>query len=100
MILRDGSILWTESPSKLEDIIKGVPGVLDVAVIGVEHDKFGEAPKAFIVKKLPELEADTIHEYLEDNISSYKKLVGGIVFLKEVPKSPTGKILRKELRVM
>ena len=100
MILRNGSILWTESPSELEDIIKGVPGVLDVAVIGVEHDKFGEAPKAFIVKKCAELEADTIHEYLEDKISSYKKLVGGIVFLKELPKSPTGKILRKELRVM
>ena len=88
------------SPSELEDVIRAAPGVLDVAVIGVEHEQYGEAPKAFIVKKCAELEAAAIDEYLEDKVASYKRLAGGIVFLTELPKSPTGKILRKELRLM
>lgn len=88
------------SPSELEDVIREVPGVLDVAIIGVHDDRLGEAPKAFIVRKSVDLEADTIHSYMEDKVAPYKKLAGGIVFLQELPKSPAGKVLRKELKTM
>ena len=75
-------------------------GVLDVAVIGVQDDRAGEVPKAFIVPATDEVTAKKINDFLSDKLAKYKKLTGGIVLLKELPKSPTGKVLRKELRKM
>ena len=88
------------APTELEDVIRKIPGVLEVAVIGVEHDRYGEAPKAFIVKKDKRLEASSVEEYLKKKVAPYKQLVGGIVFVKELPKTATGKILRKELKAL
>ena len=71
-----------------------------MAVIGVQDDRSGEVPKAFIVPATDEVTAETINHFLSDKLAKYKKLTGGIVLLKELPKSPTGKVLRKELRKM
>ena len=71
-----------------------------MAVIGVQDDRAGEVPKAFIVPATDEVTAEKINEFLSDKLAKYKKLTGGIVLLKELPKSPTGKVLRKELRKM
>jgi len=88
------------SPTEVEEEIRKVPGVLDVAVIGVQDDRAGEVPKAFIVPATDEVTAEKINDFLSDKLAKYKKLTGGIVLLKELPKSPTGKVLRKELRKM
>ena len=86
------------APTELEDVIRTAPGVVDVAVIGVPDHKAGELPKAFIVRASEDVKEDDINQFLEDKIAKYKKLSGGIIFLKELPKSPTGKVLRKDLR--
>lgn len=85
------------SPSEMDDILRACPGVLDVATIGVPHEKSGEAPRAYIVKKDPNLTEQMVHDFLKDKVASFKQLDGGIEFLDELPKSPTGKILRKIL---
>ena len=71
-----------------------------MAVIGVKDDLAGEVPKAFIVPANENVTAEKINEFLSDKLAKYKKLSGGIVLLKELPKSPTGKVHRKELRNM
>lgn len=69
----------------------------DVAVIGVPHERSGEAPKAFIVKK-KEVSEEEIKDYIAENAAPHKKLEGGVVFVDTIPKSGTGKILRKNLQ--
>eukprot|EP00092_Neocalanus_flemingeri_P018391 GFUD01019904.1.p1 GENE.GFUD01019904.1~~GFUD01019904.1.p1 ORF type:complete len:566 (-),score=147.84 GFUD01019904.1:456-2153(-) len=86
------------SPTELEDVIRTVPGVTDVAVIGIKDEKAGEVPKAFIVRASEDVNEEQIHQFLKDKLAKYKQLMGGIIFLQELPKSPTGKVLRKELR--
>lgn len=89
------------APAELEEILLAHPKVLDAAVIGVTHERFGEAPKAFVVVRqgsvLTELE---IQEYIKGRCAKYKWLVGGVKFIADVPKSKTGKIMRRELRDM
>ena len=82
----------------MEDVIRKAPGIVDVAVIGVKDDRAGEVPKAFVVRASDEVTEDQVNRFLEDKVAKYKRLSGGITFLAELPKSPTGKVLRKELR--
>ena len=88
------------SPTELENEIRSAAGaeVSDVAVIGVPDERAGEVPRAFIVRTSEDITAEKIEALLEPNIAKYKRLKGGIVFLEQLPKSPTGKVLRKELR--
>ena len=88
------------SPTELEDEIRKAPGVADVAVIGVKDDIAGEVPKAFIVPASKEVSQQEVEEFLTSRLAKYKQLKGGVVFLDALPKSPTGKVLRKELRLL
>jgi len=85
-------------PTELEKVLGEMEGISEVAVIGVAHDRLGEAPRAFIIPAHDELDQDMVHAWLKDKVASYKQLAGGIVFVKDLPRSPTGKVLRKELR--
>ncbi|XP_046456759.1 4-coumarate--CoA ligase 3-like [Daphnia pulex] len=87
------------APSELEDILRRIPGILDVAVIGVPDDIAGELPRAYVVKKESILltEKDII-EFVDAKVSHHKRLKGGVVFLDVIPKTATGKILRRELK--
>ena len=67
-----------------------------MAVIGVPDDRSGEKPLAFVVKKGATSEQD-LENYVASKVSSYKKLAG-VVFVDSVPKSPSGKILRRILK--
>ncbi len=84
-------------PNELENVISMLDGVGDVAVIGIEHEKRGEAPKAFVVRTNPGITKDEILAHCRDNLAAYKVPVE-IEFRDELPKSPVGKILRKVLR--
>ncbi|KZS14605.1 4-coumarate--CoA ligase 3 [Daphnia magna] len=89
------------SPSELEDILRRHPGVLDVAVIGVPDDAAGELPRAYVVKKPGvALSKEEIAEFVDAKVSHHKKLKGGVHFLDAIPKTNTGKILRRELKIM
>ena len=79
-------------------MIRGHVDVKDVAVIGVPSEKFGQVPKAFIVKASADLKSDSIHAFLKDVVADYKLLRGGIEFVDIIPKSLSGKILKKNLQ--
>nr|CAD7392269.1 unnamed protein product [Timema cristinae] len=85
-------------PAELEAILMSHPGVMDAAVIGVPDEGVGELPKAFVVKKDANVTAQQLVDYVNGQVSSAKKLRGGVQFVEAIPKNPSGKILRKELR--
>jgi long-chain acyl-CoA synthetase len=86
-------------PNEVEDVVASCPGVMECAVIGVPDDKSGEAVKVFVVKKDPNLTEQQVRDYCEANLAGYKK-PKYIVFRADLPKTPVGKILRRELRDM
>ncbi|MET4727718.1 long-chain acyl-CoA synthetase [Lysobacter enzymogenes] len=94
MILVSGFNVY---PNEIEDVIALMPGVLEVAAVGVPDEKSGEAVKVVIVKKDPALTAEDVKAHARANLTGYKhpKLVE---FRKELPKTNVGKILRRELR--
>ena len=86
------------APAELEALILSHPAVADVAVVGIPDDEAGELPKAFVTLK-PDAEATEteIADFVADNVATYKQ-VRIVEFTGEIPKSPTGKILRRLLR--
>ncbi len=94
MILVSGFNVY---PNEIEDVIAMMPGVLEVAAIGVPDEKSGEAVKVFVVRKDPALSVDQIKTFCRENMTGYKQ-PRYIEFRDELPKSNVGKILRKELR--
>jgi long-chain acyl-CoA synthetase len=94
MILVSGFNVY---PNELEEVVAQHPGVLEVAAIGVPDEHSGEVPKLFVVRRDPKLtEADLI-AYCRENLTGYKR-PRSVEFRTELPKSPVGKILRRELR--
>ena len=91
------------APAELEDLIRSHTVVLDVAVIGIPDDIKGEVPLAFIILKEgvanKNLKED-IHAFVNKHVAAYKSLSGGIEFLDAIPKSASGKILRKDLKAL
>ncbi len=94
MILVSGFNVY---PNEVEDVIAMMPGVLEVAAVGVPDDRSGEAVKVFVVKKDPALTADMVKAFCRENLTGYKQ-PRHVEFRQELPKSNVGKILRKELR--
>ena len=94
MILVSGFNVY---PNEVEDVIAMMPGVLEVAAIGVPDERSGEAVKVFVVKKDPALSADAVKAFCRENLTGYKQ-PRHVEFREELPKSNVGKILRKELR--
>ena len=90
------------APAELEGLILTCPGVADVAVIGVSDDRDGEHPKAFVVKASSTagkaLTEEDIKSFVLSRVADYKKL-GAVEFIAEVPKSASGKILRRLLKL-
>ena len=84
-------------PNEVEEVVANCPGVLECAVVGVPDEKTGEAVKLVIVKKDPGLTEAQIKEYCKANLTGYKQ-PRVIEFRTELPKTPVGKILRRELR--
>eukprot|EP01111_Echinosteliopsis_oligospora_P004941 TRINITY_DN18084_c0_g1_i1.p1 TRINITY_DN18084_c0_g1~~TRINITY_DN18084_c0_g1_i1.p1 ORF type:complete len:527 (-),score=137.72 TRINITY_DN18084_c0_g1_i1:166-1746(-) len=86
-------------PAELEAVLQMHPAVADAAVVGKPDDEGGELPTAFIVLKSNQsATADEIIQFAEQKLAPYKKLRGGVYFVEYIPKSPSGKILRRLLR--
>ncbi|XP_077991029.1 uncharacterized protein LOC144445364 [Glandiceps talaboti] len=83
------------APAQLEAVLLTNPDIRDAAVIGVPDEDAGEVPKAFVVPKSDKLTPDDVIKFVEERVAPYKKLRGGVEFTDEIPKSATGKILRK-----
>ncbi len=84
-------------PTELEDVVGQCPGVLECACVGVKDDKTGEGVKLVIVRKDPELTEAQVRAFCKENLTGYKQ-PKVIEFRGELPKTPVGKILRRELR--
>lgn len=87
------------APAELEALLLTHPLISDAAVIGVPAQEEGnEVPRAYIVADQTKLSEAEVKAFVKRELASYKQLRGGVVYVKAVPKSPTGKILRRELR--
>lgn len=84
-------------PNEVEDVVAQMPGVMECAVVGVPDDKTGEAVKLVIVKKTPGLTEAEVRDFCRANLTGYKQ-PRVVEFRTELPKTPVGKILRRELR--
>jgi long-chain acyl-CoA synthetase len=94
MILVSGFNVY---PNEVEDVVAQMDGVLEVAAVGVPDEKSGEAVKLVIVKKNPALTEADVRAYCEQKLTGYKR-PKIVEFRTELPKTPVGKILRRELR--
>jgi long-chain acyl-CoA synthetase len=94
MILVSGFNVY---PNEIEDVVGKMSGVMEVACVGVADDRTGEAVKLVVVKKNPELTEAQIREYCKINLTGYKQ-PKVVEFRTDLPKTPVGKILRRELR--
>ncbi|EYC50331.1 long-chain fatty acid--CoA ligase [Hylemonella gracilis str. Niagara R] len=94
MILVSGFNVY---PNEVEDVVARMPGVLEVAAVGVPNEESGEAVKLVIVKRDPALTQEQVQAYCRENLTGYKR-PKVIEFRTELPKTPVGKILRRELR--
>jgi fatty-acyl-CoA synthase len=96
MILSGGENIY---PAEIERVIRELPGVLDVSVIGIPDERWGEAPKAFIERRGAEpLSPEEIIDHCQSKLARYK-VPKSIEFIPELPRNPSGKVLKKELRV-
>lgn len=94
MILVSGFNVY---PNEVEEALASHPKVLECGVIGVPHDKSGEVPKAYVVRKDVSLSEKELLDYAKTVLTGYKR-PKYVKFVDELPKSNVGKILRKEIR--
>jgi long-chain acyl-CoA synthetase len=94
MILVSGFNVY---PNEVEDVVTQMPGILECAAVGVADAKAGEAVKLVIVRKDPAVTEAAVRAYCEANLTGYKR-PKIVEFRNDLPKTPVGKILRRELR--
>jgi long-chain acyl-CoA synthetase len=94
MILVSGFNVY---PNEIEEVVSQLAGVMECACVGVADDKTSEAVKLVIVKKNPDLTEDDVRAYCKENLTGYKQ-PKVVEFRTDLPKTPVGKILRRELR--
>lgn len=85
-------------PHEVEEILSYYPAVSEAVVVGVEDEEFGQRLRAFVVKKPgAEVTAGEIREFVKSNLARFK-VPRDVVFLDELPRNPTGKVLKRELQ--
>jgi acyl-CoA synthetase (AMP-forming)/AMP-acid ligase II len=85
-------------PAEVEDLLSGHEAVGEVAVFGVDDEKFGQRLKAVVVKRDgASLDADAVRAYVKSNLAGYK-VPRDVEFVDELPRTSTGKVLKRELR--
>jgi fatty-acyl-CoA synthase len=97
MIVSGGENLF---PGEVEELLVTHPGIEEAAVIGVEDREFGQRLAAFVVRRPgTELTEAEVREFVRDNLARFK-VPRDVVFLDELPRNPSGKVLKRELREM
>ncbi|HVS67684.1 MAG TPA: long-chain fatty acid--CoA ligase, partial [Mycobacteriales bacterium] len=96
MIISGGENIYC---AEVENVLAAHPGVADVAVIGIPHDKWGETPAAIVVAADPAAPPtlEDLVEFTRDRLASYKKPTA-LAVLDELPRNASGKVLKHELR--
>jgi acyl-CoA synthetase (AMP-forming)/AMP-acid ligase II len=89
------------APAELEALLISHDRIADAAVIGIwDPEQQTEVPRAYVVRTegTPMITGNEVRDFVKSNLAAYKQLRGGVIFVPEIPKSMSGKILRKELR--
>ncbi|GMS94120.1 hypothetical protein PENTCL1PPCAC_16295, partial [Pristionchus entomophagus] len=86
------------APAELEDLLLSHPLIRDAAVIGIPDERMGELVRAYVDRVDQSLTEEDVIKFVAEKVSRYKHITGGVKFVSDIPKSPSGKILRKELR--
>jgi fatty-acyl-CoA synthase len=87
-------------PAEVEDLLAGHEAITEAAAIGVADDQFGQRLKAFVVvRNGHELTEDDVKGYVRDNLARYK-VPREVMFLDELPRNQTGKVLKRKLAQM
>ncbi|KAH7973308.1 hypothetical protein HPB52_024116 [Rhipicephalus sanguineus] len=92
------------SSIELEGLLQSHPSVADAAVVGVPKTKYGDAPAAFVVLRVPSSESPELAAELKEHVASktekFKHLYGGLVFVDRLPRNTNGKVIKHQLRLM
>jgi acyl-CoA synthetase (AMP-forming)/AMP-acid ligase II len=94
MIISGGENVY---PAEIEDVLSSHPYIVEAAVIGQNSAQWGESPLAIVVKNHEDLTEDTILEYCKGKLAKFKQPVG-VRFIEQIPRNPSGKILKRVLR--
>ena len=94
MIISGGENVY---PAEIENVITGLDAVREVAVIGIPSEKWGESPLAIVVKSDASLTAEDVITHCKGKLAAFK-LPKGCEFVDEIPRNPTGKVLKRVLR--
>lgn len=89
------------APPELEAVLLGHPSIVDAAVIGLKGppNSDAELPRAYVVRRQgASISEDEVNDLVRQRLARYKQLTGGVKFLDEIPKSASGKILKRILR--
>ena len=85
-------------PVEIEEVLNNMPGIIDAAVVGKKDEEYGETVAAFIVlQNRVQVSEDEIKIFCEERMAKYK-IPSTIIFIDEIPRTPTGKILKRVLR--
>jgi fatty-acyl-CoA synthase len=97
MIISGGENVY---PREVEELLLTHPAISDAAVLGVEDPDFGQRLRAFVVlRDDQQLSAETLQAFVKENLARYK-VPRDVVFLDDLPRNPTGKVLKRELAQM
>ena len=86
------------APAELEALLVTHDQISDAAVVSASHERFGEAPRAFVVRTDESLSERDVADFVAGQVAEHKQLAGGVRFIEAIPKSASGKILRRVLR--
>ena len=94
---------WQVAPPELEAVLLSHPHIVDAAVIGVQFSRDeSQLPRAYVVRRAgPDgdcLSEEDVKRFMEERLSKYKRLDGGVKFVDAIPKNASGKILKRVLR--
>ena len=85
-------------PREVEDLLASHEAIDEAAVIGVDDERFGQRLKAFVVTRSgSDLDEAAVKDYIKENLARYK-VPREVEFMDELPRNPTGKVLKRELR--
>jgi fatty-acyl-CoA synthase len=97
MIISGGENVF---PREVEELLAAHPGVLEAAAVGVSDERFGQRLRAFVVcQPDTQLSQEQLQDYVRQNLAGYK-VPREVTFLSELPRNPTGKVLKRELATL
>ena len=94
MIISGGENIY---PAEVENALQAHPGISEAAVIGQPSERWGESPFAVVVRSDPSLDEEEVLRWCREHLARYK-VPKGLVFAEEIPRNPSGKILKRALR--